>query len=289
MLSIKYQNEFDRTMAKVLPFLIFSNEEDKKSLADKCTSLFHQLTNENSENDFVEVNEEILTSFDILRNDRGYFHQISEFENLNAIHITKFQKIDDRFDKIEKNIDLLRDEIVRSNKAKKITNNIEIIKSNNVETNINNCFDSRMQISNARIKIVLSLIYEKTSLSVDEIKLKTGFSASSLSNAFSLLKENNLIKGHRVGHSVHYTLLEEIPSKEILKLTDTEIKTEIMKLQFDEISSKEIDEKFGLLEGECRQSLSNLVRKGRLITVNDAKNRGIKKYVKVHQQTKNKN
>lgn len=83
MLSIKYQNEFDITMEKVLPFLIFSNKEDRKWLAEKCASLFHQLMDENSENEFVEVNEEILASLETMRNDSGSFHQISEFENLN--------------------------------------------------------------------------------------------------------------------------------------------------------------------------------------------------------------
>jgi len=90
MLPIKYQNEFDRTMEKVIPFLIFAPIEDRKLLAENCASLFHQLMDENSENEFVEVNEEILASLETMRNDGGYFHQISEFEDLNVRYPTKF-------------------------------------------------------------------------------------------------------------------------------------------------------------------------------------------------------
>ena len=120
MLTINYQNEFERTLSKVLPYLIFAKAEDRDSLARKCQDLFHKLNGKDTEEQFREINEEIINLIKSKKLMNAWNQQqITDYELINKVHHTRFEAIESdikeinqvhhtRIEKIESNIKKLQ-------------------------------------------------------------------------------------------------------------------------------------------------------------------------------------
>lgn len=122
MLPIKYQNEFDRIMTKVLPFLIFAPSEEKNELAEKCTFLFDHLKSESTEPYFEKTSNDIFLLLEKLEDMPGYHPSVSDFINLHAEYGERFIGVDKRFEKMEKRLDRL--EKLAGKVSKKVSGNI---------------------------------------------------------------------------------------------------------------------------------------------------------------------
>lgn len=95
MLTIKYQDEFERTVLKVLPYFIFSVSKDRDILAEKCKSLFDLLSNNDTKKDFAKLNEEINILIDSGSMNRAHNRiQLGDYGRIDSMYSTRFEQIE---------------------------------------------------------------------------------------------------------------------------------------------------------------------------------------------------
>ena len=142
MLSIKYQNEFERTIRKALPYLIFTegkgfvNFKEHTLLVKDCQQLFLKLSDSLSEDKFTEINQRIL---DLIDSDKliNSINQkwISDYESIDSTHQTRFEKIEANIKKLESKAPIKRIKELETNadKLKMRIDELENQEKNNVE------------------------------------------------------------------------------------------------------------------------------------------------------------
>lgn len=133
MLTIKYQNEFEKTLSKALSLLIFAKPKDREMLAEECKILFHKLNGQDTEDKFVEVNERIIEIINSERLITAYNGQeISDYDRINQIHHTRFEKIEARLNEIENLSRITEDSKNILNPAKEISNQAKETNENKI-------------------------------------------------------------------------------------------------------------------------------------------------------------
>ena len=153
MLPIKYQNEFDRIMTKVLPFLILAPLEDRNELATKCNFLFDHLRSESTEPSFERTSKDIFLLLEKLEDMPGYHPSVSDFINLHAEYGERFIGVDKRFEKMEKRLDRL--EKLAGKVSKKHTENISEKVSGNISEKVSlNISDENLNLTDVDKKII---------------------------------------------------------------------------------------------------------------------------------------
>jgi predicted transcriptional regulator len=156
MLPIQYQNEFDRIMTKVLPFLIFAPLEERNELAKKCTFLFDHLRSESTEPYFEKTSNDIFLLLEKLENLPGYHPSVSDFINLHAEYGERFIGVDKRFEKMEKRLDRL--EKLAGNVSKKVSKKVSENISENISGKVSLIIsDENLNLTDVEKKIITLL------------------------------------------------------------------------------------------------------------------------------------
>jgi hypothetical protein len=192
MLPIKYQNEFDRIMTKVLPFLIFAPLEERKELAEKCTFLFDHMRSESTEPYFERTSTDIFLLLEKLEDMPGYHPKVSDFINLHGEYGERFIGVDKRFEKMEKRLDRL--EKLAGNISKKVSEKV----SENISEKV-------------------SLIISDENLNPTDIDKKI---ISLLDNG-AILKQKDFLEHIEKGYDVIKDSLENLVSAGIIRKVTT--------------------------------------------------------------------